>query len=106
MWVCLAGSVQQRLCQVVQCLLPIWQAKGRTVRLATPLLKTADALFSQGGLHSLQDPVLGANAAPSGLCCLAAAMHAFCACCAFWPTRCLQPMQICPPGDASPVARV
>lgn len=63
-----AGPGQQRLQQVVECLLPLWAAQGRGARLATPLLKCADALFSQGGLHLLQDPVVGEPPRCTTLC--------------------------------------
>ena len=44
---------------VTEALLPVWHARARSARMATPLLKTADALFSQAGLHSLDHPCVG-----------------------------------------------
>lgn len=54
-----AGDGDNRLQMVTEALLPLWHARARSARLATPLLKTADALFSQAGLHSLSHPCVG-----------------------------------------------
>ena len=44
---------------MTEALLPLWHLRARSARLATPLLKTADALFSQAALHSLDQPCVG-----------------------------------------------
>ena len=44
---------------MTEALLPLWHLRARSARLATPLLKTADALFSQAALHSLDHPCVG-----------------------------------------------
>ena len=55
----LTGEATGRLEEVTSSLLVIWSRSVQSTRLALPLLRTADLLFSQARLEQLQGPYIG-----------------------------------------------